>query len=669
MEAQVALDWTSREPFASGQSFGDVGGYEFLTGRAHFEVDPDTSEQIGIVDLEKAPRNVDGMVECAADLCILKPVDLNKGNRALLFEFCNRGNKRVLQFFDDAPHSNKPRTLPDAGNGFLMKRGYTIAWAAWQGDLLPGDERLLLEVPVATLNGSPITGLVRAEFIADKAGEFCYPLSGYASTRSYPTVNRDPTASTFTKRQYVREERKLVPPAEWQYARLELDFKGEPAIVPSDSYIYLAKGFEPGWIYELVYVAKDPLILGLGHLVIRELISYLRYGTTDRGGQPNPLRQGSSGMEKAYCWGRSQAGRAIRDFIFRGFNADSEGRRVFDGAFPHVAGAGRIWLNHRFAQPTRLASLQHEDHLYYADSFPFSYAWSTDHLTGRSDAILKRPETDPLIIHTQTSTEYWQRRGSLVHTDTQGNDLPQPENVRVYLWASSQHWADPLQEIPTSSIAQQKSNLVSTSALFRVLIDHLDRWATSGTLPPRSRIPTRAEGSLVSMAEWITQFPRIPGVVVPSEPNLLRLYDYGPNVEEGYITNEPPHYPKGEEQYNILLPAVDADGNEIAGIRMPMIQAPVATYMGWNIRARRFSPGVLAGFLGSCIPFPETKAEREATGDPRASVDERYPTQEDHAKALVEAARRLMVEGFLLEEDFGQIVQTTNKRIGPRLGV
>src|SRR5579885_1076200 len=385
-----------RGPFADGHEFGSTGAYERLAGRAHFAIDPKAPAQRGITDLEHAALDAEGHVRFAADIAILRPKDLARGNKRLFLDYGNRGNKRVLQFFNDAPASNDPRMLADAGNGFLMRRGYSIVWIAWQGDLLPGDGRMVMDLPVATDRGKPITGLVRVEYIADQHGVTTLPLSGWISTRSHPTVSLDTRKASLTRRRYER-----------------------------------------------VYSGRDPLGLGRGHVAVRDCASFLKYGERDAAGNPNPLREGRTGIAKAYAWGRSQTGRCIRDFVHRGFNADAQGRRVFDGVLPHVSGGGLMWLNHRFANAVSPAGQQYEDHYNPADRFPFSYAESTDHLTGKRDAILKRPETDPLVIHTQTATEYWQRKGSLVHTDTRGNDLAQPETVRVYAWASSQHFADP----------------------------------------------------------------------------------------------------------------------------------------------------------------------------------------------------------------------------------
>jgi hypothetical protein len=423
----------------------------------------------------------------------------------------------------------------------------------------------------------------------------------------------------------------------------------EHAVVPSARHIYLPAGFQPGWIYELMYTARDPLVHGLGHVGVRDFISFLKYD----GSEGNPLR----GVEKAYAWGRSQTGRCLRDFVYRGFNADAAGRRVFDGVLPHVAGAGRKWLNHRFASPIVSGGQQYEDHFNIADSFPFSYAWSTDHLTGRQDAILKRPDTDPLVFHTQTATEYWVRRGSLAHTDTQGNDLPQPDTVRVYCWSSSQHFADPLPKAPSRGLAQNFSNVVSTSMFFRANLDAMDRWATDGTAPPPSRIPTRADGTLVSVEEWRRQFPVIPGVATPTSPNVLPLLDFGPDAERGILREPPRLVPAGNvpdgpgKQYTVLVPSVDRDGNDMAAVRAPMVEAPLGTYTGWNLRTRGHGHGAQLRFEGSYIPFAESTQERQITGDPRLSILERYANKAAYVAAITAAARELVAQGLMLEED------------------
>lgn len=654
MTNRIELRIAERAPFAEGMSFGEVGPYERLWGRAHFAVDPDAPAQAGIVDIGKAPRNANGLVEFAADLLILKPADPARGNRRVFFDWGNRGNNRAVQFFCDAPASNEIRTAAHAGNGFFFRRGYTVVHAAWQGDLLPGSGRMILDLPIAQEADGPVTGQVRTEFIANGPGVKSMPLSGRVSTRSHPTVSLDTREALLTRRRYPYDKPERLPSDAWAFARIEsgmgLDMQGaEQALIPSDTHLYIKDGFEPGWIYEIVYIGRDPLVMGLGHVVVRDLVSFLKYRGEDDTGQANPVGT----IEKAYGWGRSQTGRAIRDFTYLGFNADAQERRVLDGVLPHVSGAGRMWLNHRFANGVNPAGQQYEDHFNCADRFPFSYAETTDHLTGRTDAILKRQATDPLVIHTQTATEYWQRRGSLVHTDTRGNDLSQPDGVRVFLWASSQHFADPNSKPPSRGVCQNLNNTVSTSMFFRAMLDAMDRWATDGTAPPASRVPLRADGTLVDAETWRSRFPDIPGVAKPTGPARLPLMDFGPDFEQG-ILREPPQM-VSHDGYPVMVPAVDADGNDVPGVRAPMVQAPLGTYTGWNLRARGLGHGAMHEFTGSYIPFPDTDGEQAVTGDPRASVESRYGDAAGYVAAIVEAARGLVADGLMLEEDLPRV--------------
>lgn len=655
MTNHLAIRIAGRRPFADGEAFGYVGPYERLTGRVHHSVDPAAAAQAGVTDIALAETGADGLVHFTQDVCILKPVDLRQGNRRLFFDWGNRGNKRMLQYFNDALHSNAPISREHAGNGFLMRRGYTVVFGAWQGDLLPGDGRMLLDLPLAKKpDGSPVTGPVRTEFIANVPGVTAFPLSGRGSTRSHPAVSLDTAKAQLTRRRYAQDRREPVPASDWMFARWEdaggLDGLGaDRGLVASDTHIHLPGGFEPGWIYELVYEGREPLVMGLGHVAVRDLVSHLKYGARDADGQENPLGPVGT-IEKAYGYGRSQTGRCIRDFVWQGFNADHENRRVFDGLMPHVSGAGGKWLNQRFANAVVAGGQSHEDHYCPADRFPFAYAQCTDHNTGKTDAILKRPDTDPLVIHTQTATEYWQRRGSLVHTDTEGNDLAEPAGVRIFHWASTQHTADPRLERPRKAVTDHYLNVTQTSMLARALLDALDKWATTGEEPPPSRYPRRADGTLVGMEEWQAQFPAIPGATVPREPNPLPHMDFGPDEANGVLDREPPAI-LNERAYAVLVPAVDADGNEVAGVRCPMVQAPLGTYTGWNVRARGFGQGALHEFSGSYIPLPEDEEVRRATGDPRLSIVARYGTPAGYIAAIERAARELVAAGLMLEED------------------
>lgn len=658
----VRVEITERTPFADGAAFGDTGAYERLVGLAHYRLDPVAPAQRDVVDVEHVPVDEAGLVAFSSEVTILAPRDPARGNRRLFFDYGNRGNKRALQYFNDAPASNDPRTRGHAGNGFLFRRGYTVVWAGWQGDLLAGSGRSLLHLPVATHQGAPITGPVRSEFVVDEPGVMVQPLSGAISTRGHPPVSMDPRDAVLTRRRYAASRREVIGPERYAFARLErgggLEIVGtDVSVVGSDQHLYLPEGFEPGWIYELVYTGRDPLVMGLGHVAVRDLVSHLRYTHEE-----NPV---AGSVDHAYAWGRSQTGRAIRDFVWRGFNADAAGRRVFDAVMPHVSGAGLLWLNHRFANGVTSGGQQHEVHDAPADHFPFSYAESTDHLTGRRDAILKRPETDPLVMHTQTASEYWQRRGSLVHTDTRGGDLEQPDTVRVYLWSSSQHQADPLLTAPTSGVCQNLINVVATSMLFRAALDALDAWVGEGVEPPPSRVPRVSDGTLVDVGQWRRRFPSIPGVMLPREPNRLELFDYGERAADGLLDVLPPRV-VDREGYAVLVPATDEDGNDLAGVRAPMVAAPLATYTGWNLRVRGHGHGAMHLYTGSTIPLPEDADEAAVTGDPRRPILARYPDADAYVAAVEAAARGLVDERLVLDEDVDRAVAAARDWGRPR---
>jgi hypothetical protein len=656
METQVRLRFDIREPFAGGTAFGDVGAYERLVGRVLFAIDPNDPANRQVVDLDHAPRNAAGLVEYATDVYILKPVDLGRGNRRLLYDVNNRGTIRALQFFNDAPYTNIPRTQEHAGNGFLMRRGYTVVCSGWQGDILPVDERLTIQVPVAQENGGPFTGVVRAEFITEEPGVRCLPLSGNDYTSSYETVSLDTRSATLTVREHETDARQPLPPDAWQFSRLD---GGRPT--PSPWHCYLPAGFRPGWIYELIYTAKNPLVLGLGFTGVRDLLAFLRHAEADADGTPNPLRQRRDGIEKIYGWGRSQSGRFLREMVYRGFNQDVRGRRVFDGIAPHVAGGGRVILNYRFAQPGRHPR-QHEDHLYASDQFPFAYTTLTDPLSGNTDGILKRPDTDPLVIHTQTASEYWQRRGSLVHTDPWGNDLRDHERARVYFFASSQHHADP-NSGPLRGAHRGLSNPLNTTPLLRALLDALDAWVTHGTPPPASRVPSSADGTLVPAAVVRGHFPKIPGIDCPSQPNRLFVQEFGADFDRGLLSKEPPEEDKGKE-YAVLVPRVDADGNDLPGIRTPHVEVPLATFTGWNFRLPGCAEHDLASLNGSYLPFAKTADERRASGDARPALAERYRSKAHYVRAIATAAQRLVEQRLLLEEDADRYVAQAMRETG-----
>ena len=630
-----------RTDFAGGADFDGAGPYERIKGRVRFAIDPSLAANERIVDLPLAPADRRGLVAYSTEMFILKPKDMGRGNRRLLYDVVNRGNKRALQFFNDAPPAHDPRTARDAGNGFLMRQGYTVVWSGWQGDLLPVEGRMTMELPAA---GRAVTGTVRAEFIVEDPGVTTVPLGGHDYIRPYAAAGLDTGAASLTRRAREQDPRQPVPASDWRFAAP--DARGR--LAPSAVHCHVPAGFRPGWIHELLYTARDPLVLGLGFAGVRDLVDFLHHADEDAAGQANPLREGGRGVEKAYAWGRSQSGRFLREFVYRGFNASDAGRRVFDGVFPHVAGAGRLALNYRFAQPDRYPR-QHEDHLYPSDEFPFAYCGAEDPFTGEEDAILKRPDTDPLVIHTQTATEYWQRRGSLAHTDGRGNDLPEHEHARIYLLSCLQHndAAAPLE----GGAPRYPQNPLAANPVLRALLHALDQWATEGAPPPDSRVPRRSHGELVTGDAFRASFPKLPGSACPS-PHRLRRLDYGAGFARGLISQEPPLEEEARE-YPVLTPSVDPDGNEVSGVRVPEVAAPLATYAGWNLRK---DSETLAGIVGSALRFANTAEERAAQGDPRPSIRERYPSRETYLEAVRAAAVALMEQRFLLAEDVDRCV-------------
>ncbi len=646
----ITLNIEERSPFAEGADFGPVGAYERIKGRARFAIDPLLPANRHIVDLALAPANERGLVEYSTEFFIIKPVDMDRGNKRLLYDVNNRGNKRALQFFNDAPPNNDPRTADDAGHGFLMRGGYTVVWCGWQGDLLPGDGRLTMELPVATGPDGPVTGPLRAEYIIEEPGVTTVSLGGHDYIRPCPAVDPSTERATLTCRRFQQDAREPVPASDWRFA--SVDAAGN--VWPSETSCHLPGGFRPGWIYELIYTARDPLVLGLGFAGVRDLLDFLRHADEDAAGQANPLREGSPGIEKAYGWGRSQSGRFLRGFVYEGFNVSDGGRRIFDGIFSHVAGGGRLRLNYRFAQPDRYPR-QHEDHHYPSEEFPFAYAHTEDPFTGEQDAILKRPETDPRVVHTQTATEYWQRRGSLVHTDPGGNDLPEHQDARVYLLSSLQH--NDAAAALEGGVPRYPLNPLPANPVLRALLSALDEWVTDGVAPPDSRVPRRSDDTLVNGGAFRKGFPAVPGSACP-DPHALYYLDRGTDFADGIIASEPPVEDRSRE-YAVLVPSVDADGNESAGVRVPEVSAPLATYMGWNLRR---DSEVMAGIVGSALPFAETEEARAAQGDPRPSIDGRYPSREAYLDAVRAAAAALQEERLLLAEDVERCAAAAGRR-------
>src|SRR5262245_35550661 len=668
-----------RETFADGHEFPITGAYEKLVGKFYGEVDPRNRLNRIIVNLDKAPRNKRGKVEYWSDFCILKPLDMARGNGKIFYDAPNRGGKRIVAFLNDAPQSNDPSTIEDAGNGFLMRQGYTIVWCGWQGDLMPQKDWLVMRVPVATINGEELTRGVRTEIVVEEKGIQSQPLSGDERVKSYAAASLNKSLATLTVREKGYGRRIPIDESQWEFAACTKD--GRKTIRPSAQDLYLRSGCKPGYIYEFIYPAKNPLVLGLGFAVVRDLISFLRYQMKDAKGKLNPLatannpllslppfrgenkREGKqiTSIRNAYAWGRSQSGRFLRDFVYHGFNEDESHRKVFDAIAPHVAGGGRIFLNYEFARPVT-SSQQHTNQL-DPELFPHAYNVLRDAQTGRRDGILKRPKTDPYVFHTQTSTEYWQKRGCLAHTDGKGHDITPPDKVRIYVIASAQH-NSPFGSEPVKEDTQQLVNPLPAGDVLRALMVALDLWVTQGIPPPPSQYSRVTDGTLVQPDSDGTGFPEIPGVRFAGLHNRQLFLDYGQNILHGRIDVHPPRH-IGNGAYTILVPRVDRDGNDVSGIRLPVVQVPIGTYTGWNLQPRRLAEDELSGLLGSFMPFAKTRTERRKLRDPRLSLTERYKSHSDYIKKVSHAARILVDQRYLLPEDAERMIDEAKKRRVP----
>ncbi|QDT85404.1 hypothetical protein MalM14_30720 [Gimesia chilikensis] len=645
----------TREPFADGQKFGSVGEYERIKGRVYYELDPELPQNQNVVDLKLAPRNKAGRVELSADLLILAPKDLSKGKGALLYDVNNRGNLTALRMLNFASGSNDPQTQKQAGDGFLMREGFTYVSSGWDGELLPGSSRLRLFPPVIQ---QPITGKVRCEIVP--SSDTTRTVVNWANHGSYRPTAQGLQEATLTHRLRASHPRVPIPRSEWKLHVTEVDSES-PAQLPKVELEYPA-GLKKLQIYELIYEAQDPVVMGTGFTAVRDLVSALKQGT----GEGNPLLvEGQPVIKRAHSFGVSQSGRFLREMMYWGFNEDEAGQRVFEGIIPHVSGSGMGSFNHRFAQPTRHAG-QHDHHDYPPDRFPFAYAAQKDPLSGLTEGILTRAEasgTAPLVMHTQSSSEYWNRSGSLTHTDPLGTtDVALPENVRIYIIGGTQH--GPSRFTTEKGDGQTAPNPADYKPFLRALLLSLDNWAKEGTAPPASVYPKISDGTLVSWTQNATGFPQIPGIRYPGVIQQPSYLDFGPRWQKERIVDLQPPLPRGD--YRVLVPRSGPDGNELGCLSAPEVAVPVATYASWRLRSENgAAANQLYSLSGSYIPLPLTKAEREQRGDPRASVEERYGTLEAYLEQLAAQCEVYEKAGYLLQEDRERILQTQSERVAP----
>jgi hypothetical protein len=650
----VAIEVRERQPFPDGVSYGRSGAYEILNGRLHFEINPKDPANARIVDLALAPVNGHGRVEFWSDFTLLKPVDPAKGNGTLLYDVHNRGNKLALWTFNEGVRSNSPTGPEHAGNGFLMRKGYSVLWTGWSGEIQDDETgRLLAGIPVAVNpDGSPVTGRNHVEITVDEpAYSRDFFQSPWGISAAYPAVPEDNADAILTRRENRQSPAEVIPNPDWAFARWT---DGTAESDPTS--LYVKEGFRPGWIYDLVYTARDPRVAGLGLAGLRDTISFLRFDDAAGDGTKNPL---FGSLDRTVIFGVSQSGRFIHHFLYDGFNLDTAGRRVFDGALVHVAGAGKGLFNQRFGMATVYGNYR-EGNLSPTDFFPFTPGTQTDPVTGETGDSLARLRGKggiPKTFFVQTSTEYWARAASLLHTDVEGKkDLELDPDMHLYLIAGTQHLGGS-DDIEAKGTARYPLNPVKhRGPVLRALLSALDSNLRDGTEPPASRYPRIEDETLVDIETFRASFPKIPGVSAPEQSYRPLRLDGGPRWRDEGIADLVP--PQVGEPYVTLVPAVDADGNEEAGIRLPAIAAPRGTATGWNLRDDSFgSGGVLAGLPGAWFPFANTKAEREASGDPRPSIEERYPNHAAYLEAFTKSLLELREGGYLLDGDVTRLLE------------
>jgi len=629
------IEIIERVPFAPGVSFGEAGAYEKIRAVAYFALDPKAEANKVIVDLDHAPRDAKGRVVFTSEFVLLRPTSGQPST--LIYDVNNRGSIAMLgQVNGRSPAHNDPTTAADAGDGFLMRHGFSLLFSAWTWDVAPqpdGARPLVFKPPVA----KGIRGKVENEFTVSAAAD----IATYAGMRglTYEPATPDDPAARLTERARPDDARRVIPRGRWRFAA--------PEQVGGPGRVKLEGGFKPDTIYELTYVAKDPYVTGAGLAGIRDLLSYLRDKPFE--GAPVP--------SNVLIFGISQSGRLIGRMMHDGLNVDEQGRLAFSGAFMEVPGAGgSAGFNSRFAQPTRHPSMM-EEHDYPADAFPFTSTPTRDPVTGATASTMDRARDKqgrlPKVVIANTSTEFWNRGASLIATTSDGKqDVAPADNVRIYGFMGAQHY------VGRSRTRAPFVNCVSTSDHYlpmRALILALDAWSGKGVQPPASAYPRLSDGTLVTVSDYRAAFPSGFGLTPPAQNLREPRLDFGPTYAKlGIVSKVPPVH---LADYETRVPAPDADGNDKGGVRLVELQAPLGTHTGWNQRAPETGfAWATARFDGSFVPFARTEAERAAAHDPRPSLETRYANRDAYLAAVRAAAAQQVNAGLLLVEDVERAV-------------
>ena len=640
----VRVEIDRRLPVLDGASMGPHGAYEWIEGRIYFAFDPDTPANRRIADLHLAPRDENGDVRAWATLRVLQPSHEEKRQGVALVEVSNRGGMFSMSYFNRATASMDPNDPDALGDRLLLEQGITMIWIGWQWDVPRGDDRLRLHVPIAQHpDGSAIEGRVRSDWVLSDSTEVL-PLA-HRNHVAYPVSDVDDDANVLTVRSGRDAPRRLIPRDRWQFARRD----STGAFVPDSTHILLDGGFAPGVIYEAVYRAANPRVVGLGLAAIRDVISHAKY-------DPDTVFPVDVGV----AVGVSQTGRFLRHFLYQGFNTDEQDRPAYDGILAITAGAGRGSFNHRFAQPSRDAH-RFSAFAYPTDIFPFTSRTQFDSLQWRTDGLLarQRPAHLPKIMQVNTGYEYWGRAASLLHTTPDGTgDVAPHDRERIYHIASAQHFpwrfpppeANRLRDAP----ALYRGNPMDHSVVYRALLMRMLAWAETDTLPPPSRHPRHVDGTLVSVDALA--FPDIPGVKTPDVVHTAHRADYGARFRtDGVVTQQPPRL---GPSFGMRVPQVDSLGNERGSVRTVALRVPLATYLPWNLRiGAAANTDEITDFYGSVVPLPATPAVKRATNDPRPAVSTLYSSKATYMQQVRTATDRMIEEGFLLTDDRDRVLQ------------
>ena len=637
----VDLEIRSREPYAAGQEFGETGAYEKIDGLATFAVDPANEANRLIVDLDLAPKDSDANVRFRSDFSLLIPQAKDRGNGRLLSVLVNRGRKLTGRL-NRAP----AQPLDAPGDGFLFRRGWSVLSLGWQWDVLRDSTLLGFDPPPVLENGLPVSGPNIVE-IRPNYRESTFVLANRVH-QPYPAARLDDPEAALIVRDYEDGEATSIPRDQWRFARETAD----GTILPSREHVYMESGFEPGKCYYLTYQAEAAKVVGTSLLAFRDIATFLR--------NPSDV---SPGFERVFGFGISQTGRMLRHFLHLGLNLDQTRQQAYDGLLVHVAGGRRGEFNHRFAQPSVQPTAG------FGHLFPFADDEAIDPFSEKKDGLLKRQREIggmPKVFYTNTSAEYWRGDGALAHTDASGeSDLEDPPETRTYHFAGTQHVAGALPQVDRNltegSRGRYGFNLIDYTPLLRSALVNLDLWVSDGVEPPASKHPRLADGTLVSPQETLEIMRRLPGLETPDPDRLWRLreVDLGPGANLGIG-----RYPVKEGRaYPVLIPAVNDDGNELGGIRLPDLSVPVATHAGWNLRhPETGAPEQIISMMGFTNFFPATSEQRERTSDPRQSIAERYPTKAAFLDRVREKALRLAAERYIADEDVEVLVGDSSAR-------